>query len=118
VKPIVLKVHPDFDSIVAGQGYWEWAEKQRSALKVAALNSGDPLDIIWAVSEYKAFLEAKGRPSTSQPEKIAWQETFADVAGKIADPGMRLRFIRDLKAEVARTGKTPDEVTKSMIGGR
>lgn len=63
VKPKILKVHPDFDSIImitrsdgtreSNKEYFEWAEKQRPALRYAAIESSDPDDIIWAISEYK-----------------------------------------------------------------
>lgn len=63
VKPKILKVHPDFDTIVIiknpdgsvalNDAYIKWAEQQRPALRTAALQSSEPDDIIWALSEYK-----------------------------------------------------------------
>jgi len=70
VKPLVVKVHPDFDRIVAGEGYWKWAEKQRPALKFAAFNSGDPEDIIWAIGEYKTTLAKPVYVPAPMPEKL------------------------------------------------
>lgn len=65
VKPEVAKTHPDFEDIIfamkdgkrAGlnKEYFEWAEKQRPSLRVAALDSSDPQDIIFAVTEFKKF---------------------------------------------------------------
>lgn len=57
VKPKVLEVHPDFDEIVKNETYWQWIEKQRPALKFAGKDSGDPDDIIWAISEYKKSIK-------------------------------------------------------------
>ena len=55
IKPHVLKKHPDFDDVMKNEDYWLWAEAQRPALKVAAMNSRDPEDIVWAVGEFKRF---------------------------------------------------------------
>lgn len=55
VKPAVLEKHKDFDSIIKDDSYWQWADEQRPALKVAALHSSDPDDIVWAISEYKKY---------------------------------------------------------------
>lgn len=64
VRPEVVKVHPDFDSIMtkevdgkkaANDEYFEWAAKQRPALKFAAMESSDPQDINWALTEFKKF---------------------------------------------------------------
>lgn len=71
VKPKILKIHPDFDDIVlkktpdgkliANDEFFEWAEKQRPALRFAAMESNNPDDIIWAISEYKKFKQG-GNP--------------------------------------------------------
>lgn len=63
IRPRVLAVHSDHDAILFardGSGaktpnpdYFGWAEKQRPALRFAAMDSSDPEDIIWAMSEYK-----------------------------------------------------------------
>lgn len=53
VKPEIVKVHPDFDYIVKMDYYWQWVEEQRPALKFAATESPDPVDITWAISEFK-----------------------------------------------------------------
>ncbi|MCL5238639.1 MAG: hypothetical protein M1353_12510 [Nitrospirae bacterium] len=73
VKPEVLKVHADFDDILtvptgdgkraANEEYFKWAEDQRPSLRTAALESNDPQDIIWAVSEFKKF---KGTPAARE----------------------------------------------------
>ena len=60
VKPEVLKVHPDFEAVLfqagkANQGYFDWATKQRPSLRIAAMNSPDPEDIVWAVTEFKKY---------------------------------------------------------------
>lgn len=70
VKPKILKAHPDFDSIVLKKSpdgklipndeFFQWAEKQRPALKFAAMESDNPDDIIWAISEYKKFKQTGG----------------------------------------------------------
>jgi len=53
VKPEILKTHSDFDQIVRDEAYWDWAAKQRPALRFAAENSPDPADINWALTEFK-----------------------------------------------------------------
>jgi hypothetical protein len=45
--------HPDFKEIIGNEDFFQWAEKQRPGLKTAALNSSDPEDIKWALTEYK-----------------------------------------------------------------
>jgi hypothetical protein len=69
VLPEVLKEHKDFLTIIKDpkQEFFQWAEKQRPALKYAAMNSMDPDDIKWAVTEYKAF---KAKP-LAEEEKTA-----------------------------------------------
>lgn len=61
ILPKVLEAHDDFLKIIKDpeQEYFKWAEKQRPALKMAALHSMDPEDIIEAVSKFKEF-KAKG----------------------------------------------------------
>ena len=53
IKPKVLETHKDFDAVVMSNEYWDWAEKQRPSLRVAAMDSADPEDITWAISEFK-----------------------------------------------------------------
>jgi hypothetical protein len=53
IKPKVLETHKDFDAIVTSNEYWTWAEKQRPSLRVAAMDSADPEDITWAITEFK-----------------------------------------------------------------
>src|SRR4030067_527083 len=65
VKPDVVKVHPDFEDVIfqivdgkrqgLNKEYFEWAAKQRPSLRTAALDSSDPQDIIFAVTEFKKF---------------------------------------------------------------
>lgn len=69
VKPEILKIHPDFDNIifkttedgtiVLNEEYFQWAEKQKPALRDAAINSSKPEHIIWAISEYKKYQRNK-----------------------------------------------------------
>jgi hypothetical protein len=68
VKPEVLKVHKDFDSIMQSEEYWRWAESQRPALRVAAMDSSDPTDINWAVSEYKKGMATSQVPGIREKE--------------------------------------------------
>ncbi len=53
VKPRIVRVHPDFDSIMKSKAYWIWAEAQEPDLKRCAMDSPDAADIIYALSEYK-----------------------------------------------------------------
>lgn len=62
VLPKVLEVHKDFETVMQSEDYWKWAENQRPALRVAAMDSSDPTDISWAVTEYK-----KGKASEQVP---------------------------------------------------
>lgn len=69
IKPDVLKVHGDFDSIVQSEDYWKWAEKQRPSLKTAAMDSPDPQDIIWAITEFKKDNARQEVPGIENKEK-------------------------------------------------
>lgn len=53
VKPKVLAEHSDFDQIITSNDYWEWAKHQRPSLRTAAMDSPDPQDINWALTEFK-----------------------------------------------------------------
>lgn len=63
VQPEIMKVHPDFEEILLvknpdgtverNEDYFLWAATQRPTLQLAAVESGDPDDIIWALAEYK-----------------------------------------------------------------
>lgn len=52
-------------------------------------------------------------PSTSMENRS--REFFDEMAGKIADKGQRAKFVEDVKNEVKRTGKSPDEVVLGMM---
>jgi len=69
IKPAVLEVHKDFDSIVKDEAYWKWAEEQSPAIKYAAMNSPDPKDINWAVTEYKKHKGADATQVLKEREK-------------------------------------------------
>lgn len=69
IMPKVLEVHSDFKEIIADSAYFEWAEKQRPGLKTAALQSNDPDDIKWAVSEYKKTLAGNEAAKMRQTEE-------------------------------------------------
>ncbi len=55
IKPKILEKHENFDAIMRNPDYWSWAEKQRPALRTAAMDSPDPQDIVWALNEFKVF---------------------------------------------------------------
>jgi hypothetical protein len=69
IMPKVLEVHSDFKEIIADSAYFEWAEKQRPGLKTAALQSNDPDDIKWAVSEYKKTLAGNEAAKLKQTDE-------------------------------------------------
>lgn len=78
VKPEINKVHPDFEDIIfqtvdgkrgLNKEYFEWAEKQRPSLRVAALDSSDPQDIIFAVTEFKKFKGSDEAKELKQKEE-------------------------------------------------
>lgn len=60
--------HPDFKEIIANEDYWNWAKEQRPGLRTAAMDSSDPEDIKWALSEYK---KSRAKP---EAEKVKQQE--------------------------------------------
>jgi hypothetical protein len=79
IKPHIVKVHPDFDQVVRDNGYFEWAEKQRPALRFAAMQSDDPNDINWALTEFKKHRGAD--EITARKEKTAQdRQTKVDMA--------------------------------------
>lgn len=74
VKPKVLEEHPDYDAIIGlnpdgtidrarYDEYVNWANGQRPSLRTAAVDSGDPEDIKWALREFKKF---KGSPEAQK----------------------------------------------------
>lgn len=89
VKPMVVKVHPDFEDIIfamkdgkrAGlnKEYFDWAEKQRPSLRVAALNSSDPQDIILAVTEFKKFRGSDEAKELKQKEEQAKKDKLINA---------------------------------------
>ena len=84
IKPDVIKVHSDFDSILTdpNQNYFKWAEKQSPAMQVAAMGSQDPQDIIHAVTAYKKYLaspeaeELKNKETQLKQTKIQNAKTL------------------------------------------
>jgi hypothetical protein len=99
IMPEVMKTHTDFKEIIGDSAYFDWAEKQRPGLKTAALQSNDPEDITWAVSEYKKSLagteagKLKQTDAEKRKQKLENQTTLRGgsstlSAGKAkADPG-------------------------------
>jgi len=93
VKPKVLEVHSDFDSLIQSEAYWAWAEKQRPGLRTAALDSPDSDDIIWAVGEYKKekassqVPEIRDREKKERDAKLANSQTLR--GGSTAFPGAK-----------------------------
>jgi len=74
VKPEIVKNHPDFDAIMTGKNvdgdveWFKWAEKQTQGLRFMALESSDPQDISYALTEFK---KSKG---SGEAERIRAQE--------------------------------------------
>jgi soluble cytochrome b562 len=84
VEPEVLKVHPDFGNIKISDDYFTWAEKQSPALQFAAMNSLDPRDLIYAVTEYKKFKgsdEAAKQRDAEEKKKKDIQENLSSIRG-------------------------------------
>ncbi len=98
VKPDILKVHPDFDNILADEGYWEWAKKQTPAKRFAAMNSPDPTDIIEAVTAYKTHL------ADPEVQKIKEKEA-AEKKKKLENASS----LRGGSREFPGTGKKPKD---------
>lgn len=80
VKPVVVQAHPDFENIVQNEDYWKWAEKQRPALRTAAMDSPDPEDIVWAVTEYKKSIASKEVPQIRKNEDANRNKRIANSA--------------------------------------
>lgn len=89
VKPEVAKTHPDFEDIIfamkdgkrggLNKEYFEWAEKQRPSLRVAALDSSDPQDIIFAVTEFKKFRGSDEAKELKQKEAQAKKDKLINA---------------------------------------
>lgn len=92
VEPAVLKVHPDFSAIKTDDNYFAWAEKQRPALRYAAMYSLDPQDIIEAVTAYKQFKlspEAAKKKADDEKRKQAMKDNLSSVRGEGSETGSR-----------------------------
>lgn len=130
VKPKVLKVHSDFEESiiftrdkdgnqVPNEAYFKWAEKQRPALKTAAMTSNDPEDIIWAVDEYKKYLaspEAEELRRTQEQEretKITNAQTLRAGATPPFPSGSTKKDKEDYEAGWNEAG---DELEKEGVG--
>ncbi len=92
VKPEILKEHPDYDAVLgitadgtvdkAKMGeYVEWANKQRPALKFAALDSGNAEDIKWAMTEYKKFKGTPEAKKRAEEQKETKKQKITDAEG-------------------------------------
>ena len=90
IKPEVLKVHKDFDAIIANEDYWKWAEQQRPAIRFAAMESPDPEDINMAVGEFKKYLNTDETKAIKDKEKADKQKQLTNAqslrGGKIPFP--------------------------------
>lgn len=93
IKPEVVKVHADIDSIMENptefQKYWNWAQTQSPATRFAALHSGDPQDIISAVSAYKKFKatpEAEAAKEAEEKKNKEKQDLSKTIRSSGSDP--------------------------------
>ena len=68
IKPVIIKAHPDFDEHM-DEGFFTWAKMQTPALRFAATQSGDPQDMINAMSEYKKHLATPAAKEAAEKEK-------------------------------------------------
>lgn len=92
VEPVVLKVHPDFSAIKTDDNYFAWAEKQRPALRYAAMYSLDPQDIIEAVTAYKQFKsspEAAKKKADDEKRKQAMKDNLGSIRAEGSETGSR-----------------------------
>jgi len=87
VKPEIVKVHKDFDEIVQSVEYWDWAERQRPALKTAAMDSPDPQDIIWAITEFKKFVAGPDIQNLRDKDKQAKTERLVNAQAMLRGGG-------------------------------
>ena len=84
--------HPDFKEIIANDDYFEWAQQQRPGLRTAALDSNDPDDIKFAISQYKrdrAKPEAaamKQQEEIKRKEKLNNQQTLRGSSSSFTTP--------------------------------
>jgi hypothetical protein len=88
IKPQIVAVHPDFDSIVitekdgkkvANEEYFAWAEKQRPSLRFAAIQSNDAEDIIYAITEYKKFKASPDVESFKRKQEKQIKDKFTNT---------------------------------------
>jgi len=79
VKPVILKKHEDFDAIVRDEAYWDWAAKQKPALRFAAENSPDPDDIIMAITEFKKSGLRKDVKAINEQDEASRKKKLADA---------------------------------------
>lgn len=86
IKPKILPTHPDFDQIVKDpkSGYFDWAEKQSPGIRYSAMESNDPNDIIWALTQFKKFRgseQAEDLRSQQDEERRRRMEGAASMRG-------------------------------------
>lgn len=109
VKPEVLKEHPDFDQIIANEQYFAWAEKQRPALQTAALNSNDPTDIKWALSEYK---KANAMPEAAKVKQQEEEKRKQKLQNSMSLRGGATPFSTKAKADDSDYDSAWDEAER------
>ncbi len=91
VKPKIVEKHTDFDRIVRSEEFYKWASEQRPSLRTAALDSGVPEDIVWALDEFKKskygdiFKAQKDKEEKEKDRRIADAQTLR--GGSTQHPG-------------------------------
>ena len=99
IEPEIVKVHQDFSKIKVDPEYFKWAEKQRPALKYAAMYSEDPQDIISAVTEYKKFLntdESEKQKGDEEKKKAALKSNLHTASGGGSRQGQKATSLEDV----------------------
>lgn len=120
IKPEVVKEHADFDQVINDQSYWEWAKKQRPALRTAAMDSPDPQDICWAIGEYKkskasdAVQAQKSREEQARDSRI--RNSQALRGGSTSSiPSSRKSHMDDYDAGWEEAGKLLEKEEKMFL---
>jgi hypothetical protein len=84
VAPEIAKVHEDWKQVAFSPEYMEWVKTQPPAIQNAAMNSLDPRDIAYTITEFKKFKvspEAAKAKDEEAKRKDAVKENLSSVRG-------------------------------------
>lgn len=114
----IRKAHPDFDDLQEDDEFHDWVEEQSKLVQTAVYESGDPDDVIWAITTFKKDKKSKEKPKkkdNSAAENI-------DTKGKTSiDANAQKGQIRE--SDVARMSvdeyeAREEEITAAIRSGK